>query len=86
MVTGVLARELSSPTVVFACGPEGMLIAVARLCRAAGVKAWLSLEGEMACGIGVCLGCAVPCQSRPFRYTCVDGPVLPLDDLRGVYA
>ena len=31
----------------------------------------------MACGIGVCLGCALPLTdgSRPFAYACVDGPV-----------
>jgi dihydroorotate dehydrogenase electron transfer subunit len=46
----------------------------------------LSLEGEMACGIGICLACAVPCTSRPFRYTCTDGPVLPLDELGGRFA
>jgi dihydroorotate dehydrogenase electron transfer subunit len=31
----------------------------------------------MACGIGACLGCAVPLvnDARPFGYACVDGPV-----------
>jgi dihydroorotate dehydrogenase electron transfer subunit len=31
----------------------------------------------MACGIGACLGCAVPLvgRPRPFGYACVDGPV-----------
>jgi dihydroorotate dehydrogenase electron transfer subunit len=69
-----------------ACGPDPMLIATARLARARGTPCWLSLEGEMACGIGICLACAVPCRGRPFRYTCVDGPVLPLDELEGEYA
>lgn len=74
-----------APTVL-ACGPEPMLRAVARLCRARGLDGYLSLEGEMACGIGACLACAVPCRSRPYRYTCTDGPVLPLADLAGPYA
>ena len=37
-----------------------------------------TVEGEMACGIGVCLGCAVksaPSAARAFQYACVDGPV-----------
>jgi dihydroorotate dehydrogenase electron transfer subunit len=71
---------------LMACGPDAMLIATARLARARGTPCWLSLEGEMACGIGICLACAVPCVGRPFRYTCVDGPVLPLDELKGEYA
>jgi dihydroorotate dehydrogenase electron transfer subunit len=28
----------------------------------------------MACGYGVCLGCAVPTRDR-FRYVCTHGPV-----------
>jgi dihydroorotate dehydrogenase electron transfer subunit len=73
------------PTVL-ACGPDPMLHATARLCHERALPAYLSLEGEMACGIGACLACAVPCVSRPFRYTCKDGPVLPLDELAGPYA
>jgi dihydroorotate dehydrogenase electron transfer subunit len=30
----------------------------------------------MACGFGVCLGCAVPVYGpKPFEYCCTDGPV-----------
>lgn len=74
------------PARVYACGPEPMLVATAKLARAAGLPTWLSLEGEMACGIGICLGCAVPCATKPFRYTCHEGPVMSLDELRGPYA
>lgn len=74
------------PPVLLACGPDPMLEAVARLARRRGLEAYLSLEGEMACGIGACLACAVPCVDRPFRYACVDGPVLPLSQLAGRYA
>lgn len=75
----------SCPTLM-ACGPEPMLEAVARLAHRRNLPAYLSLEGEMACGIGACLVCAVPCKSRPYRYTCVDGPVFALDELAGPYA
>jgi dihydroorotate dehydrogenase electron transfer subunit len=91
-VTGALDRALAAraagepaPTLM-ACGPDPMLVALARVARARGAPAYLSLEGEMACGVGVCLVCAVPCKGRPFRYTCVDGPVLPLDELLGRFA
>ncbi len=90
-VTDALDRALSSrasgarPTLL-ACGPDPMLVAVAGVARRRGAACHLCLEGEMACGVGVCLACAVPCRGRPFRYTCVDGPVLPLDELAGRYA
>lgn len=71
---------------VLACGPDPMLVAVARLCHARGLDAHLSLEGEMACGIGVCLACAVPCRDPAYRYACKDGPVFSLAELRGIYA
>lgn len=90
-VTEALDRALAGaagrpPPTLMACGPDPMLLAVARVARAHRAPCYLSLEGEMACGVGVCLACAVPCKGRPFRYTCVDGPVLPLDELAGPYA
>jgi dihydroorotate dehydrogenase electron transfer subunit len=91
-VTDAVARALAARPAgaplpsLMACGPDPMLLATARLARETGTPCWLSLEGEMACGIGICLACAVPCVGRPFRYTCVDGPVLPLEELAGDYA
>ena len=95
-VTEALDRALASragepgagrpPPTLHACGPDPMLLAVAAVARRHRAPCYLSLEGEMACGVGVCLACAVPCRGRPFRYTCVDGPVLPLDELAGPYA
>ncbi len=61
---------------IMACGPQGMLWAVARIAEAVNRECYLSLEAHMACGIGVCLGCATPVHdSRPYRYACCDGPV-----------
>jgi dihydroorotate dehydrogenase electron transfer subunit len=66
---------------IMACGPKEMLWAVARIAQASSVECYLSLEAHMACGIGVCLGCAVPTHSQPYRYTCSDGPVFLATDL-----
>jgi dihydroorotate dehydrogenase electron transfer subunit len=35
----------------------------------------VSLENQMACGFGVCLGCAVPRAAGGFALVCHDGPV-----------
>ena len=69
---------------VMGCGPNAMLWAVGRIAKAAGVPCFISLEEQMACGIGVCLGCAIPARSRPFRYVCSNGPVFDAADVLDV--
>ena len=69
--------ELFTPeegSVVFACGPTPMMRAVHVQAQAAGLTCFVSLETQMACGFGVCLGCVVP-SDRGFAYVCTDGPV-----------
>jgi dihydroorotate dehydrogenase electron transfer subunit len=81
-VTVPLARRLDTsaqdhePVEILACGPTPMLRAVRRLGLARPVPTFLCLEEEMACGFGVCLGCAVPVYgAKPYEYCCTDGPV-----------
>ena len=66
---------------VMACGPREMLWAVGRIAQAFQVEGYLSLEEQMACGLGVCLGCAVAAQTRPYLYVCKDGPVFPVSEV-----
>ena len=65
---------------VFACGPTPMMRRAGEIARAAGVRCSVSLESSMACGFGVCLGCAVPIRNG-FRYVCSDGPVFEAEEL-----
>ena len=64
---------------LFVCGPTPMLKAVGALATAAGVPCQLALESQMPCGIGVCLGCVVPCpgdaRGPVFRRVCTEGPI-----------
>ena len=55
-----LAPKLEAPLVIHACGPHGMLAAIARWAMANGAEAWLAMESVMACGTGVCRGCPLP--------------------------
>lgn len=76
---GVLERAL-----IYACGPEPMLRAVATLAREFAVPSQLCLEEFMACGVGGCAGCAVEVQTengRAMRRVCVDGPVFAGDSV-----
>lgn len=67
-------------TKVYACGPKPMLKYVRDICKEVGVKAYLSLENFMACGVGVCLGCTIPTTEGNKR-CCKDGPVFDADIL-----
>jgi dihydroorotate dehydrogenase electron transfer subunit len=61
---------------VLACGPMPMLKAVARVCAQHGVACQVSLEAPMACGLGACLGCAIPAAGGGYLRACQEGPVL----------
>lgn len=71
----------------FTCGPLPMLRAVAAACQKHHVLCQVSLEAHMACGIGVCLGCAVkvrPSATSPagdYRRVCVEGPVFGAEEI-----
>ena len=55
-----LAAKAKGPLVLHACGPHGMLGAIARWGLANGTPAYLAMESVMACGTGVCRGCPLP--------------------------
>ena len=63
---------------MYACGPEPMLEAAARVAAQFGVACQLCLEEFMACAVGGCAGCAVPVHLNgeiAMKRVCVDGPV-----------
>jgi dihydroorotate dehydrogenase electron transfer subunit len=88
LVTRVLEERLDAHrgkrVRVMGCGPNAMLWAAARIAREREVPCFISLEEQMACGIGVCLGCAIPARSRPYRYVCSNGPVFDAADVLDV--
>ena len=80
LVTDILAGEIRKASVIYACGPTGMLKAVAGMALGAGVRAYVSLENSMACGVGACLGCAVKRagiakKNKRYQMVCSEGPV-----------
>jgi len=76
-VTALLEEALAEPgpARVFACGPTAMLRRCAELARARGTPCVAALENHMACGFGVCLGCAAPLRAGGFALVCCEGPV-----------
>ncbi|HET9085458.1 MAG TPA: 4Fe-4S dicluster domain-containing protein [Candidatus Limnocylindrales bacterium] len=66
-------------TTAFVCGPDRMMQATARTLASRGVapeRTWLTLERNMACGVGVC----GHCQLGPY-FVCRDGPVFSVAEL-----
>jgi len=85
-LVGRLATCGSKPR-IFACGPHGMLNAVAGIAAQWNIPCQVSLEGYMACGMGACLGCVAPGQRHSnetpdYRCVCADGPVFDAAELK----
>lgn len=59
---------------VLSCGPTPMMKSLAEECRKKNVKSYLSLESNMACGIGACYGCTCD-TSKGKQRVCKEGPV-----------
>ena len=72
-------RPRSSPVVVYACGPEGMLAAVAATAARHGRPCQVSVERIMGCGLGGCYSCVIPVRNGPkghhYVRSCIAGPV-----------
>lgn len=60
---------------IYACGPTPMMRRAAEIAAARGRSCQVSLENHMACGFGVCLGCAVPRADGRIALVCRDGPI-----------
>lgn len=75
-VTALLAGE--KPEMIYSCGPEPMLRAVAQWGKEQGVPTELSLEARMACGVGACRGCVTKVkkgETVAYENVCSTGPV-----------
>jgi len=70
---------------LYACGPEGMLAACARIAARHRRSCEVSVERIMGCGMGGCYSCVVPLKndSGTFHHvrSCISGPVLPGDQV-----
>jgi dihydroorotate dehydrogenase electron transfer subunit len=61
-----------------------MLAAVARLAEELAVPCQVSVEANMACGFGACMGCAieVKAEQKSYKLVCKDGPVFDSREIR----
>lgn len=78
--------EAGKVDAIYACGPLPMLKAVQKLAIEKEIPCQISLEEKMACGLGVCLGCAVKTAKSPkdapeYWHVCKAGPVFNAKDV-----
>lgn len=80
-VVDVLNEHKGEYDVLFACGPMPMLRAIKKYASEQGIKAYISLEEKMACGVGACLGCVAKTTKEDKHShvnntrVCTEGPV-----------
>lgn len=70
---------------VYSCGPMPMLKTVSEITTQMDIQHYTSLEAYMACGIGVCHGCAVPIGNHDnwdYLRVCKEGPVFDAKEVR----
>ena len=90
-VVAPLDRRLAAlapdvPLMLYACGPEAMLAATARVAARHGRPCQVSVERIMGCGLGGCYSCVIPMRDADGAFhnvrSCLAGPVLPADRIR----
>ncbi|MBR6715061.1 MAG: dihydroorotate dehydrogenase electron transfer subunit [Prevotella sp.] len=65
---------------IYTCGPKPMMMAVARYANKAHIECEVSLENNMACGLGACL-CCVEKTIEGNLCVCKEGPVFNIKKL-----
>lgn len=80
-VMDAIAAEALDAEIIYACGPMPMLRAIKNYAQEKKIRAFISLEEHMACGVGACLGCVVKTKETDHHShvknarICTEGPV-----------
>ena len=81
----VLGKTDGSRPQMFACGPHGMLSAVAQIAAEVAVPTQVAMENRMGCAMGVCLGCVCPVRVSAhqiaYARVCTEGPVFNASEI-----
>ena len=76
-----LATSHEQGATIYACGPKSMLKEIAALSSRFRISCYGSLEENMACGLGACLGCVIRTRNG-YKRVCNDGPVFNLKEIK----
>lgn len=77
LIEHYLTDHQISKAKIFGCGPNQMLKALSAVATEFRIPCEVSLECEMACGVGLCQGCPVETAdgTKKYRLVCKDGPI-----------
>lgn len=79
-----LVASLEVPDTIFCCGPNPMLKTLVNYALAKRIHLWAAVEQHMACGMGICRGCAIQLADEGdthYGLVCNDGPVFSATQL-----
>lgn len=85
-VVGLLKKTLSTidrrlSTNLYACGPKEMFFEIKKVLeKYPHIRAQVSFEQFMGCGLGVCCGCVIETKAG-YKKVCKDGPVFDLNEI-----
>ncbi len=88
MFEEAMAQGDFRPLEVYSCGPLAMQHHIAGWALSNDTLAQLSMESFMACGVGACLGCALPAatpgdpETERFVHVCEDGPIFSAGSIK----
>lgn len=80
-------RLETADAILYACGPMPMLRGIKAFAQEHKIKAYISLEEHMACGVGACLGCVVKTKEMDHHShvhnarICTEGPVFDAEEV-----
>lgn len=76
-VTDLFDKNIKDNSIVYVCGPNIMANKIIKTVKKLNLEGYASLEEKMACGIGVCQGCAINVGNTK-KLVCKDGPVFEM--------
>ncbi len=86
-VMNIIENMILNNDLIYSCGPKPMLKAVKNFAKEHNMKAQISMEERMACGVGACLACVCKTKDKDEhsnvhnKRVCVDGPVFYADEI-----
>lgn len=85
LLEDIIRKEGAENLFIQTCGPTVMMNAVMDMARRYGVPGEASMEENMACGVGTCLGCMIKTDTG-WTTCCTEGPVFDFKRLENHHA
>ncbi len=81
VINNSIINKIKEYDIIYCCGPDKMMQAVAKIAKENNIKCEVSLENTMACGFGVCLCCVTETVDGN-QCVCTEGPVFSINKLK----